>query len=119
AVRARLVTSRRAAHGQPQHTSGAQLVFVFPQCRNDIVAFHGWTPGAAGSTSFTSTSPTATPRLSRFDLISSPSINSRAFALLGWLGDVGFRRFLFRGAHRVEALLQCVHQVDYSGWRLD
>src|SRR6202140_3572059 len=44
-----------------------------------------------------------------------------AFALRGRLRnrDRGLRRFLLRGADRVEALLQRFHQVDDPGWCLD
>ena len=42
------------------------------------------------------------------------AVSLRAFTLRGWLGyrDRGLRRLLLRGADRVEALLQRVHQVD-------
>src|ERR1700682_4598478 len=43
----------------------------------------------------------------------------RAFALRRRLGYRGLRRFLLRGADRVEALLQRFHQVDDPGWCLD
>ena len=43
----------------------------------------------------------------------------RPFALCGRLGNRGPGRFLLRGADRVEALLQRLHQVDDSGRCLD
>ena len=42
----------------------------------------------------------------------------RPFALRGRLGNRSLRRFLLRGADRVEAL-QRLHQVDDPGWCLD
>ncbi len=43
----------------------------------------------------------------------------RPFTLCGRLGNRGLGRLLLRGADRVEALLQRIHQVDGPGWRLD
>ena len=46
-------------------------------------------------------------------------MSRRPFALCGRLGNRGLGRLLLRGADRVEALLQRIHQVDDPGWRLD